>query len=215
VEKRTRDPVSGLIHLVASAFAVAGLVWLYQLSSGRSATHLASVAVFGVSMVLLYLASSLYHLMPATDPQALKLKRLDHSMIYVFIAGCYTPVCLIALRGALGTGLLAVVWTFAIIGVVIKLVFMESSRWLRIGPYLALGWMSVMIMPRLYELFPARGLVLLCAGGGAYTVGSIVYATKRPDPIPSILGFHEIWHVFVIVGTACHFWLMKDHVLTL
>lgn len=212
---KMRDPMSGLIHLVASAFAIAGLVWLVLLAAGRSASHVTAFAIFGASMVLLYLASSVYHLSPVSERLAAQLRRLDHSMIYVFIAGSYTPIALVALGGTTGIALLVVVWTLALAGVFLKLVRIESSRWSRIGLYLLLGWLAVIVSPALVRALPASGLAWLAGGGAAYTVGSVVYALKRPDPLPRIVGFHEIWHVFVIAGSACHFFLMKDCILLL
>ncbi len=214
-EARMRDPVSGLIHLLAGALAVAGLAWLVALGAARSPWHVVSFAIFGGSMVLLYGASSVYHLSPVSERIAARLRKIDHSMIYVFIAGSYTPVCLVALRGALGVSFLALVWTLAVAGVVLKVFWLESSRWSRIGLYLALGWLSLAILPFLLEALPANGLLWLGGGGAAYTLGSVVYASKRPDPLPRLLGFHEIWHVFVVAGSTCHFWLMRDCILFL
>lgn len=212
---RMRDPVSGLLHVAAGVAAIAGLVWLVALARERTPWHVASFAVFGVSMVLLYGASSLYHLLPVTERLALLFRRLDHSMIYVFIAGSYTPVCLVALRGPAGAWTLGVIWAVALVGVGVKLLWLEPSRWFRVGLYLALGWASVAILPLLLEVFPASGFAWLGAGGGAYTVGSVVYATRRPDPLPRVFGFHEIWHLCVIAGSACHFCLMQQVILHL
>jgi hemolysin III len=177
--------------------------------------HVAGFAVFGASMILLYAASAAYHLLPVSAPLADRLRRVDHSAIYVFIAGCYTPVCLLPLRAAGGAWWLALVWSLALLGVALKLVWLESSRWLRIGLYLGLGWLGVAILPSLLPRLDRGGVACLAAEAAAYTVGSLVYASKRPDPFPRVLGFHEIWHLFVIAGSACHFLLVKGSLLGL
>ena len=215
VSRRLREPVSGLTHGAGAVLALAGLVWLLQLGNERTGWHTVSFAVFGATMVLLYTSSTLYHLLPLSDRGVQRLRRLDHSMIYVFIAGCYTPICLVPLRAGWGWAVLGTIWGLACLGVALKLLWLEASRWVRIALYLAMGWLSVALLPTLWQLLPGTGFAWLAAGGLAYTVGSVVYALERPNPFPSVLGFHEIWHVFVMAGTFCHFWLMRDCILYL
>jgi hemolysin III len=206
--RRLRDPASGLLHLVGAVLSLIGLFWLLHVA--RTGWHVAAAAVFGATMVLLYTSSTLYHLLPLSERGTQRLRRVDHSMIYVFIAGSYTPVCLVPLRAEWGVPVLVTIWALAVLGVGLKLFWLEASRWVRIALYLAMGWLSVAILPVLWRLLPGSAFFWLAAGGLAYTIGSLVYALKRPDPFPTVLGFHEIWHLFVMAGTFCHFWLMRD-----
>lgn len=210
-----RHPWSGVSHVVGAVLSVGGLIWLLRLGADRSTWHVASFAAFGVSMLLLYASSSLYHLLPVSARGLVRLRRLDHAMIYVFIAGSYTPICLVPLRGGWGWPLFGAVWGLALLGIALKLVWLEASRWLRIGLYLAMGWLALAALPELWRALPPAGLAWLGAGGLAYTLGSAVYALRWPDPFPSFLGFHEIWHFFVLAGSGCHFWLMRDCIAAL
>lgn len=212
--ERMRHPVSGLMHLMGVALAILALVVLVQGTLPLTGWHVAGAAVFGATMVLLYGASSLYHLTPVVDPRAVdRLRQLDHAAIYVFIAGCYTPICLVTLRGGLGTGLLALVWTLALAGVAAKLLRPRLVRSVTVSLYLGLGWLALPVLPALWAALPGSGVAWLVAGGLAYTVGAGVYLKRRPDPFPRWLGHHEIWHVFVMAGTFCHFRLVQTYVL--
>ncbi len=206
---KLRQPVSGMTHLIGALFSIAGLIWLLVVSiQSRTAWHVASFAVFGASMILLYLASALYHLLPVSERWVARLRRVDHSMIYVFIAGCYTPICLVTLRSGWGWGVFGAIWGVAAVGVVIKWIRAENSRWLTIGPFLIMSWLGILLLPTLWDVLPSGGIFWLAMGGAFYTVGSLIYALKRPDPMPSVFGFHEIWHLFVLGGSACHFLVM-------
>jgi hemolysin III len=206
-----RDPVSGLSHLAGAMVAVIGLIWIS--STAKGSTSLTAGVVFGASMVLLFLSSAAYHLLPLPENRVAFLRKLDHESIYVFIAGSYTPVCVLLLPPDKGSRFLALVWAIAAIGISIKLFFKPQHRWIRASMYLAMGWMSVFILPDLWAKLPAAGMAWLLVGGGFYFFGAIIYATKRPNPFPPYFGFHEIWHLFVLGGTFSHFWLMKDYVL--
>jgi hemolysin III len=136
------------------------------------------------------------------------MKHLDHSMIFVFIAGTYTPVTLLALRPAWGITLLALAWTGAAVGALITVLRLE--RWRRIGfaMYLVLGWLAIVAVPQLLQSLRAVELALLLIGGVLYTGGAVVLATKRPDPRPTVFGYHEVWHAFVVSATICHYALV-------
>jgi len=210
-----KHPASGLLHLTGAIFAAATTLWtVLDPASSQSAWHVVSALIFGLSMFLLYSASSTYHLLHASEKRTKLLRQLDHSMIYVFIAGCYTPFCLVPFRGTFGLYLLALVWLLAGAGVAVKLFWLESSRWIRIGLYLLMGWMSVVIMPQLLAVLQGGGFTWLALGGAAYTIGAVVYALKKPDPLPEIFGFHEIWHLLVLAGSFSHFWMIKAYVLS-
>ena len=201
-----REPVSGLSHLAGAIAAVVGLVILVYLAVKRGTVwHVVSYSVFGASLVLLYTASSLYHLLKVSPRGVRILRRIDHMMIYVLIAGSYTPYCLIALRGVWGWTMLAVVWGLAIIGIVVKIFWLDAPRWVTAGFYMAMGWMVVTASGPLLRAIPPAGLWWLVASGAFYTVGAIFYATKRPKLWPGVFGFHEMWHLFVIAGSLSHF----------
>lgn len=212
---KLRQPLSGLSHLCAGVLSTLGAVFLMQLAAHRGVWHVTAFAIFGFSMAALYFSSTLYHLLPLSSSGIQKLRRLDHAMIFVFIAGSYTPFCLLPFRNSWGLYFLVGIWGLACLGIIFKLIWFESSRWMRVGIYQAMGWVSVFILPQLVKTYSSQGLFWLFAGVACYGVGSIVYALKKPDPFPKFLGFHEIWHFFVIAGSACHFWVMKQELLFL
>jgi hemolysin III len=141
------------------------------------------------------------------------VKRLDHAMIFVLIAGTYTPFCL-DVSLAWGVSLLAVVWTFAGLGVVLKLLWPDGPRWLSVGLYIALGWVGVVGASEVFDHYLGSALVLLLAGGLLYTLGGIVYAARRPDPWPRVFGYHEVFHAFVVAGSAVHYAAIAAYVIS-
>ena len=209
-----RQPVSGLTHLLGAVLAVAGLMILVT-SAQRHGTgwHVLSFSVYSVSLIALYLSSSLYHLLPLSPAGVQAMRRLDHTMVAVLIAGSYTPICLVPLREGAGTTLLAVVWSLVGAIGVIKVFWLDAPRWITVGIYLAMGWLCVFAINPLMATMPAGGLFWLAAGGVFYSVGAVIYAVKWPDPLPELFGFHEVWHLFVMAGSACHWWMMMGHVL--
>ena len=211
-----REPVNGLTHLVAGLFAVVGLVVLLGAAArtGR-VDQVVAFSVFGGSLVALYVASSLYHLLPLSPVGTARLRRLDHVCIFFLIAGTYTPFCLLALDGAWRVGLLAAVWALALGGVLLKLFWMESPRWLSVTLYLGLGWLAVIAAPVLIQNVPLGGMAWVLAGGLVYSAGALVYGFRRPNLVPGVFGFHELWHLFVMAGSACHFWAVLRYVAPL
>jgi hemolysin III len=200
-----KDPVSGLTHLAGAALAAIGLVYLLGASRGKDAATVAAVAIYGASMVLLYLSSATYHLLHVDPPTRARLRRIDHAMVPVFIAGTYTPFCLVTLRGPTGTAILAVVWTLALAGLFKSLFWLHAPRWVTAGLFVIMGWIIIFAASPLAEAASTAQIVLLFAGGVAYTLGAAIYARKWPDPWPNVFGFHEIWHLFVLGGSALHF----------
>lgn len=201
-----REPVSGLTHLAGAVAALVGLIVLVSLAVRRGTVwHVVAYSVFGSSLVLLYTASSLYHLLRVSPRGVKVLRRIDHMMIYVLIAGSYTPYCLLALRGAWGWTILAVIWSLALIGMVVKIFWLDAPRWLTAGFYMGMGWMVVVAAGPMLRAVPPAGLWWLAVSGVFYTVGAVFYATKRPKLWPGVFGFHEMWHVFVIAGSISHF----------
>lgn len=213
---KLREPVNGLTHLAGSLLSLVGLVVLVGDAAERgSARHMVSFAVFGASLVLLYTASALYHLLSPPVARLQLLKRVDHMMIFVLIAGTYTPICLIALRGAWGWSLLAVAWGIAIAGIAMKALWLHAPRWLSTSIYLGMGWVVVVAAVPLVRALPAGALSWLAAGGLLYTVGAVIYGTRRPDFVPGRFGFHELFHLFVLAGSFSHYWLMLRYVARL
>lgn len=211
-----REPFSGLSHLAGGVLAAMGLVALLAAAvSAGSAERGIALGIYGGSLVGLYAASALYHLLPVSAAATAWLRKLDHAMIYVLIAGTYTPVCLLALEGIWRWGLLGIVWTLALGGVALKLRRVGERPWLTVALYLGMGWLSVAVVPVLVEALPTGALIWLAAGGLVYTAGAVVYAAKRPDPMPGRFGYHELWHLFVLAGSACHFWALARYVAPL
>jgi hemolysin III len=204
---RAVDPFSCYSHLLGAALAVAGLVVLVTISRDDP-WRVVGFSIYGASLILLYLASTVYHWLLVPIAQRKWLNRVDHVAIFLLIAGTYTPVCLVTLRGGWGWTMFGIVWTAAVAGTVIKLCFRSLPRWASASMYVAMGWTAVVAVVPLVRAFPASALLWLLAGGLLYTTGAVVYATRRPNPYPRVFGFHEIFHVFVLAGSAAHFVFM-------
>jgi len=208
---RLREPFNGLSHLVAAGLALPGAAWLVYLSRDNG-VRLASLLIYGISLVLMLSASAAYHLIDARPRVSQFLRKLDHTAIYLLIAGTYTPICLRFFTGFWQLGLLAIIWTLAIAGIGVKLFVLNAPRWVTAGVYLAMGWLAIAGVREMFLHVPAGALAWLLAGGLSFTVGAVVYITKRPDFVPGVFGFHEIWHVFVILGCLSHFIVMAAYV---
>ena len=167
-----------------------------------------SFLIFGLSLILLYSASATYHLLRLDEKGNRVLRRIDHMMIYILITGTYTPICLVALWGVWGWSLLSVIGTLAVAGIILTLFVLNKPRWLTVSIYITMGWMALAAFVPLVRALPLGGLVWIVLGGVFYTVGAVIYARKKPDPFPGVFGFHEIWHLFVLAGSACHYWAM-------
>ncbi len=200
----------GVFHLGAAFAAMAGTVWLMLLAD--SPTAYVGGAVFGTSLILLYWASAGYHRIAWTPMLRRLAKRLDHSMIFVLIAGTYTPFCL-EVSLAWGIPLLAVVWSVAGVGALMKVVWLDAPKWLSVSLYLALGWVGVVAASEVLAQFSAGPIAMLMLGGLLYTLGSLVYVAGRPNPWPRVFGYHEVFHGLVVAGSAVHFSLIAIYVL--
>ncbi|HEY8463010.1 MAG TPA: hemolysin III family protein [Bacillota bacterium] len=207
--KTLKDPLSGLTHFAGLLLSIAGLVLLLTnpAVSGKP-WHLVALTIFGTSLILLYTASTLYHWLQLSSQATGRLRKLDHSMIFLLIAGTYTPLCLIPLRGAWGWSLFGSVWGLALIGICFKSIWFEAPRWLSTMIYTIMGWLVVIAICPLKQLVPEAGLGWLLAGGLSYTTGAIIYGVKKPNPWPNVFGFHELFHLFVLLGSICHFWMI-------
>ncbi|MGB9731701.1 MULTISPECIES: PAQR family membrane homeostasis protein TrhA [Calditerrivibrio] len=203
---KSREIISSLTHLIFGFVAI--FLTFISVKKGvelKSVKHIVSYAVFGITMISLYFTSGLYHLTQKGSHKKIILKKLDHIMIFFLIAGTYTPFCLITLQGYVGSVILSAVWIIAIFGLFFKIYFINAPRSLYTTIYLSMGWIIIFAIYPLYKNLNIYGIYLLLMGGLFYTVGAIIYAIKKPDPFPDLFGFHEIWHIFVIAGTLCHF----------
>ena len=207
MRKIFRDPFSGLSHLMGALIGVVALVDMVnrQLTTGGWNDAI-PFAVFGCSVILMYTSSAVYHLLHVSDETRKVLRRVDHTMIFLLIAGTYTPFCLIPLRDSYGMPILYAVWGIAIAGLFVKLAWMHAPRWLSTGLYIFMGWIAILAVLPLMKALTPGGLYSLFFGGVLYTVGAVVYVLKKPDPFPPHFGFHEIWHLFVLAGTGSHFY---------
>lgn len=211
---KMREPVSGLTHLIGAILSAIGLVLMvYYAASKGTVWHIVSFSIFGGSLILLYTASTLYHLLNISEKGVRVLRKIDHMMIYILIAGTYTPICLIPLRGGWGYSLLITIWGIAITGIIMKLLWFDAPRWLYTLFYLIMGWLVVIALWPMAKTIPIAGVLWLVAGGMLYTIGAVIYGTKWPPLKSKIFGFHEIFHLFVLYGSFCHFWLMFRYLL--
>ncbi len=211
-----REPVNGLTHAAGALLSIFGVFFLLSVAAeeGKS-THVVAFSIFGAGLVALYSASALYHLLRASDKVIAALRKIDHTMIFVLIAGTYTPMCMIALQGSLGLTLLITIWAIAAAGILFTLFWINAPRWLSTSIYVAMGWLAVTAIVPLMNTLSTEGLTWLLAGGVFYTSGAVIYGMKRPDPFPGVFGFHEIWHMFVMAGSFCHYMMMYRAVLPL
>jgi hemolysin III len=192
----------GVSHEIAAGLALVGWVALALVAAPGRARVAANV--YGASLFTLFVISALYH-RPTWQPRARRLmRRLDHSAIFFLIAGTYTPICLL-LPPATGKPLLAIVWGGAVAGMLQSLLWVGAPKTLSAAIYVALGWVVVAVLPTVFGALGPGAIALLLAGGAAYTVGAVVYATRRPDPFPRVFGYHEVFHALVIAAAACHF----------
>ncbi|MCS0790220.1 PAQR family membrane homeostasis protein TrhA [Cytobacillus pseudoceanisediminis] len=202
-----REPINGLTHLAGAILSFAGLLAMVIKASLTTSSPLAitAVAIFGISLMLLYSASATYHMVIAKDKVIAFLRKLDHSMIYVLIAGSYTPFCLITLNGVTGWVLFSIVSAVALSGILFKMIWFSCPRWLSTALYIAMGWIIVFAFSPLSESLSSTGVMLLLLGGILYTVGGVIYAIKPKFLEFKHLGFHEIFHIFIMMGSMSHF----------
>ena len=208
-----REPINTVTHIIGAGFGLLALiVMVINAILKQNLTYLAGGIIFGLSMILLYSASSIYHGIKGSDKTILRLRKMDHAMIFVLIAGTYTPICLTVLKGTMGLTLLTLVWGLAIIGTISKVLFINMPRWLSAGMYLFLGWLSLIFIVPMFKALSAAGFTWLVLGGLLYTVGSIFYASKSQHLKIGKFGFHEIFHLFILAGSLAHFILINHYI---
>ena len=210
-----REPGSAITHFIGMMMALfASVPLLVKAGMSPGEEHFAAMAIFMTSMILLYGASATYHSVNLTGKYLRIFRKLDHMMIFVLIAGSYTPVCLIVLGGNLGYTLLALVWGIALAGMLIKAFWITCPKWFSSIIYIAMGWVCVLVFGRLFDTLSTAAFLWLLAGGIIYTIGGIVYALKLPlfNSRHREFGSHEVFHLFVMAGRVCHFIFMYSYV---
>ncbi len=214
--ERIKNPTSALTHMVGACLSIVGLVLLvYRAAVDATVWHIVSFAIFGSSLIILYMASTTYHTFIVTQKWTTILRKIDHMMIYVLIAGTYTPICLVALRGPLGWSLFGSILVFLAAGIIMKVFWLSAPRWLSTIIYVIMGWLVVVAIYPLFLKMPVEGIYWLAAGGISYSVGAVIYGLKWPSINKRLFNFHDIFHLFVLGGSLCHFWLMYRYVLYL
>lgn len=211
---RLKDPGSAITHFIAFVMAVFGVVpLLIKAAREPDVLHVIAMAVFILSMILLYAASTVYHSFDVSEKVNRRMRKIDHMMIFVLIAGSYTPVCLIALHNAVGFLLCIAVWAAAFIGIVVKACWITCPKWFSSVLYIGMGWMVVLAFGQIFRALSRPAFGWLLAGGIIYTVGGIIYALKLPvfDSRHKNFGSHEIFHLFVMGGSFCHFIVMYQY----
>lgn len=210
-----REPGSAITHFIAMMMAVFAAVPLLVKAGVQSGQeNFLAMAIFMGSMILLYGASATYHSVDLTGKSLRVFRKLDHMMIFVLIAGSYTPVCLIVLGGKLGYTLLALVWGIAAVGMIVKACWITCPKWFSSVIYIAMGWVCVLAFSKILTALPREGFIWLLAGGIIYTLGGIIYALKLPvfNSRHRYFGSHEIFHLFVMGGSLCHYMMMYQFV---
>ena len=210
---KMREPVSAITHFIGMILAIIGfIILLIESISPPKPWHILAFSIFGVSMFLTYAASTLYHWLNVPPAKIELLKKVDQAMIYLLIAATYTPICLIPLRGPWGWGLLGIIWGLAIFGILMRLFCANFPEWFSVASYLFMGWVIVIASWPVIEALEIGAVVGIITGGLSYTIGATIHAINKPNPYPEVLGAHEIFHFFVMLGSVSHFWVMYQYI---
>lgn len=216
--KRIKDPGSAITHFIGMLLALsAATPLLIKASKEQGFVHLISLAIFIASMILLYTASTVYHTFDLSEKINRVLKKCDHMMIFILIAGTYTPVCLIVLGGKVGLIMLCLIWGMAIAGICLKAFWVYCPKWVSSVIYIAMGWTCILAFTRIINTLSTAAFIWLLAGGIIYTIGGVIYALKLPifNNKHKNFGSHEIFHLFCIGGSFCHFVFMYQYIATM
>lgn len=201
---KLREPVNSLTHWAGAILALIGLIALIIIGWDTPA-KIISFAIYGVSLIFMFSASATYHMVRVKDRALEIFRKVDHAAIFVLIAGTYTPFCVNAFTGFWKWGMLSLIWSLAIIGIIVKIFYIRAPRWLNAGIYVLMGWISVAAAGQMLASLPAWVFGWLIAGGVIYTLGAVVYATKIFNFKPGVFGFHEVWHIFVLLAAIAHY----------
>ncbi|NLG03620.1 MAG: hemolysin III family protein [Clostridia bacterium] len=212
---KIREPGSAITHLIGALLsALAAFPLISRANTVPGFVNVISMSIFIASMFLLYTASTTYHSLSLSAAVVKVFRKIDHMMIFVLIAGSYTPICLIVLKGKTGIIMLSVIWSLALIGILIKAFWITCPKWFSSVIYIGMGWTCVFAFRPLMNLLPSQAMLWLFAGGVLYTVGGVIYALKLQifNQKHSAFGSHEIFHLFVLAGSLCHFVFMYHYV---
>ena len=207
MEKYLREPINSLTHWVGAILSLFALIAMLikGIASNASTTAIVSVVIFGISMIMLYSVSATYHGVITSDKIIFRLRKLDHSMIFILIAGSYAPFSLIALGGSKGTVFFTTIASIAIAGILLRMLWFNCPRWFQTSLYIGLGWAAIFMIKPISQVLNPISLFLLVLGGVFYTIGGIIYGLKPKKLQLGKFGFHEIFHIFIILGSLCHF----------
>ncbi len=207
MEKYLREPINSLTHWIGAILSLFALIAMLTkgLVNNSSSIAIVSVVIFGISLILLYSVSATYHGVITSEKIIFRLRKLDHSMIFILIAGSYAPFCLIALGGSKGTIFFATIASIAIAGILFRMLWFNCPRWLQTSLYIGLGWAAIFMIKPLSAVLSPTSLFLLVFGGILYTIGGVIYGLKPKKFQLGKFGFHEIFHIFIILGSLSHF----------
>lgn len=212
---KVKDPGSALTHFIGMLLALfASAPLIIKALQAPGYTHILSVTIFITSMILLYAASTIYHTLDISPKINQVLRKVDHMMIFMLIAGTYTPICILVLGDRTGWTMLALVWGIAVVGMLINALWITCPKWFSSLIYIAMGWVCVLAFGKITTALPRTAFYWLLAGGIIYTVGGIIYALKLPifNKMHKNFGSHEIFHLFVMGGSLCHYIMMYAYV---
>jgi hemolysin III len=201
---KIRESFNGLSHFAGAAVALPAVCLLLVWGGGTFLRNIA-LCIYGLSLVGMLTTSGIYHSVIATPAKLEILRKLDHAAIYLLIAGTYTPFCLIAFSGFWRWGMLTLIWSLALVGIAVKVFIIRAPRWVTAGVYLVMGWISLLAVREMLLRLTPVSIGWLLTGGILYTLGAIIYTTRKADFFPGVFGFHEVWHIFVLLATAAHF----------
>ena len=211
---KLREPVSCLTHMFGIFLGTWGtILLLVSASHYNNKVITISYLVFGITLILLYTFSTVYHGINVSPDVVRIFRKIDHMMIFIFIAGTYTPIFLISLNSKLGNSLLILIWLIAILGILFKVFWFNAPRWLYTLLYIGMGWIAIFTINPLREVLPNKAIFDLFAGGITYTIGAVIYATKWPNFKNKYFGFHEIFHIFILGGSLFHFCMIYNFVV--
>ena len=216
IKSHVKDPGSAITHFIGMLMAIfAAVPLLIKAAHEPGRIYIISIAVYAVSLILLYAASTTYHTFNRSEKINTVLKKIDHMMIFILIAGSYNPICLLVLKGKTGIILLSIVWGIAILGIVLKAFWVFCPKWVSSVLYIGMGWTCVLALTQILNSMSPAAFGWLLAGGIIYTIGGVIYALKLPlfNNRHKNFGSHEIFHIFVMLGSACHFGVMYAFVL--
>ncbi|MGE5596141.1 MAG: PAQR family membrane homeostasis protein TrhA [Hyphomicrobiales bacterium] len=202
----------GYLHLAAALVAPLALVTLVL--RAESPRGYVGAAIFGTGLILLFATSAAYHILPWLPRARAVVRRIDHSMIFVAVAALYTPFCLQALDDAWGIPMLVTIWSLAAAGIILKQVWFRAPGWLAVGTYVVIGWSALATTPKLVSALHAASVLTLLASGACFTIGAIVFASRRPNPLPRVFGYHEVFHTLVTAGAALVYVVVAADVVT-